>query len=219
LNNTPKTTSTHSRLGRWWWSLLLLLGVALLIVLALRPQPMTVDTALIERRELLVTVQEQGRARAREPFIVAAPVGGQLLRTVLIEGDRVLAGQALSSIAVAPENQRTEAVLRATLVAVQARGTAAEAGMSEAQGALQLAQQEAQRREQLFAQRLIGQEERDIYLQSAAVAQTRVRAAQASLDAAHAEIDSARRVNASSRQARRCFKSVAAMPWSWWWIC
>ncbi len=191
MNNTPKTTSANGRRSRWWWALLLLLGVALLIVLGMRPQPMTVDTALIERRELLVTVQEQGRARAREPFVVAAPIGGQLLRTVLIEGDRVLAGQALTSIAVAPENQRTEAVLRATLVAAQARGIAAEAGMREAQSALQLAQQEAQRREQLFAQRLIGQEERDIYLQSAAVAQTRLQAAQATLDAARAEIDSA----------------------------
>ncbi|MES3008680.1 MAG: efflux RND transporter periplasmic adaptor subunit [Pseudomonadota bacterium] len=190
MNNTPKTTPEGGRRSRWWW-LLVLLGAVLLSVLMTRPQPMTVDTALIERRELLITVQEQGRARAREPFTVAAPVNGQLLRTVLIEGDRVLAGQALSNIAVAPEDQRTEAVLRATLAAAQARSTAAEAGVSEAQSALQLAQQEAQRREQLFAQRLIGQEERDIYLQSAAVAQTRLRAAQASLEAAQAEIDSA----------------------------
>ncbi len=166
--------------------------IVLGLAMAMRRQPLTVDTALIERRALLITVQEQGRARAREPFTVAAPVSGQLLRTVLIAGDRVLAGQALTSIAVAPQDQRTEAVLRAALAAAQARSTAAEASVSESQSALQRAEQEAQRREQLFAQRMIGQEERDIYLQSAAVAQARVVAAQASAEAAMAEIESAR---------------------------
>ncbi|MDP2142269.1 MAG: efflux RND transporter periplasmic adaptor subunit [Gammaproteobacteria bacterium] len=177
---------------RWLLTLLVIVGVGVMIVWSSRPQPVSVETALVEQRELIVSVQEQGRTRAREPFTVAAPVSGQLLRTTLIEGDRVINGQIIASIAVAPENQRTEAVLRAALAAAEARVAAAQATLSEADIVLQRAQQESQRREQLFGSRMIGQEERDAYRQAADAAQVRLVAAEAGLAAARADVESAR---------------------------
>lgn len=189
---TKPSGESQSRRGR------LVLGVAMaaiavgVIAVSFRSQPVAVSTARVEQRELIVTVQEQGRTRAREPFTVAAPVSGQLLRTVLIEGDRVINGQGIASIAVAPDNERTEAVLRAALAAAEARSTAADATLQEAQSASQRARQEAQRRQQLLLARMISQEESDMYQQSAEVAQARVFAAQASVQAAVADIESAR---------------------------
>ncbi|MGB4246716.1 MAG: hypothetical protein WBJ75_03260, partial [Pseudohongiellaceae bacterium] len=189
---TGKSSESGGHRKGWLLTVLVIAAVAAVVVLSSRPQPVSVETALVEERELIVTVQEQGRTRAREPFTVAAPVGGQLLRTTLIEGDRVINGQIIASIAVAPENQRTEAVLRAGLTAAEARVSAAEATLNEADIALQRAQQEAQRREQLFASRMIGQEERDSYRQVADAAQVRLVAAEAGLAAARAEVESAR---------------------------
>ena len=121
----------HNRNRRWLW-LLLLAAIIAVIAFALRPQPLPVSTATVERRALTVTVQEQGRTRAREPYTIAAPVPGQLLRTPLREGDQVSAGQVVARIALAPEDQRTEAVLRANLDAAFARVTAARSALQEA---------------------------------------------------------------------------------------
>tara|TARA_R110001592_G_scaffold13849_2_gene63061 strand:- start:3773 stop:4873 length:1101 start_codon:yes stop_codon:yes gene_type:complete len=152
----------------------------------------SVETYRVAFRPLLVSVEEQGRTRAREPYIIAAPVSGQLLRTDRIEGDAVEAGDELARIAVAPENRRTQAALEAALAGARARYSVAQAALDEARSARTRATQEAQRREQLFVQRVIGQEERDNYQQARDAAISREEAAQASLLAATAEVESAR---------------------------
>jgi HlyD family secretion protein len=172
------------------WLLVLVLGVAIagVVYLLILPQPVMVDTVLVEPRELLISVNEQGRTRARLPYTVAAPVGGQLLRTALVEGDIVSPGQVMTSIAVAPEDQRTQAVLAAALTAAQANAAAAESSLREAQGAAARALQESQRREQLFAQRMIAQEERDMFRQTEEAARAREAVAQATVQASRAEV-------------------------------
>lgn len=187
----PNGQTAH-RLRRWLVGVLGLVAVLALVMLSMQPTALTVETARVARQALVVTVNEQGRTRAREPYVIAAPVNGQLLRTELIEGDAVEAGQILAGIAVAPENQRTRAVLEAALAAARARETAAQASLEEAASLLTRAAQEAQRREQLFAQRMIGQEERDSYMQAHDAAQTREQAARAALVAARADVESAR---------------------------
>lgn len=172
-----------------------LLGVAVVAAVALlsaQPRPLAVESDAVALRPLVVSVDEQGRTRAREPYTVAAPVTGQLLRTALVEGDSVSAGQVLASVAIAPEDRRTQAVLEAAETAAQARYQVAAAALEEVQSAARRAQQEAQRREALFAQRLIAQEERDAFVQAAAAAAAREANARASLQAAAAERDSAR---------------------------
>jgi len=172
-----------------------LLGTAVVVALVMwsaQPRPLAVESAAVTLRPLVVSVDEQGRTRAREPYTVAAPVTGQLLRTALIEGDTVSAGQVLASIAIAPEDRRTEAVLEAAVAAAEARYRVAAAALDEVASAAARAQLEAQRRETLFAQRLIAQEERDAFVQSAAATAAREANARAALQAASAERDSAR---------------------------
>ncbi len=187
------TTAQHSgRLRRWVFWIVALLLVAAVVGLSMRPTTISVETETVARRALQVTVNEQGRTRAREPYVIAAPVSGQLLRTERIEGDEVKAGDVLVSIALAPENPRTKAVLEATLAAAQARQNAAEASHKEAESLAARATQEALRREQLLATRMIGQEEYELYQQAMAAAQSRQQAAAASLLAARADMESAK---------------------------
>ncbi|MCI0462867.1 MAG: hypothetical protein L0Z62_38460, partial [Gemmataceae bacterium] len=81
---------------RWIRKLLLLLfglGVLAVIVYAFLPQPVNVDLTPVVRGLLRVTVDEDGRTRIRERYVVSAPLAGQLQRLGLKAGDPVEAGK------------------------------------------------------------------------------------------------------------------------------
>src|SRR5262245_20714782 len=71
------------------------IGVVGLIVYAFLPAPVSVDTATASRGPLQVTVDEDGKTRVKERFIVSAPLAGRLLRISLKAGDPVEAGKTL----------------------------------------------------------------------------------------------------------------------------
>jgi len=79
------------RLLTWTVGLLAVLAVAV----ALRPQPVPVDLARVERGELVVTLDEEGETRVRERFVVSAPLAGKVLRIELEPGDEVRAGETV----------------------------------------------------------------------------------------------------------------------------
>ncbi|MBT8486054.1 MAG: efflux transporter periplasmic adaptor subunit, partial [Phycisphaerae bacterium] len=64
-------------------------GLAILAALiwAFRPTPVPVDTALVRRGALAVTVDEDGRTRIKERYVVSSPLGGRLRRIQLDPGD------------------------------------------------------------------------------------------------------------------------------------
>lgn len=172
----------------------IMVGVAVLFVLLFLlsgSEVVRVQTATVQEQELTVTVQEQGRTRARLPYTVSAPVNGHLLRTELMEGDQVSQGQLLAQLALVSEDSRTEASYRANLAAATARRDAAQAALREAETAAERATREAQRRERLYLDRLISEEERDAYQQTVAATQSRLNSAQSALQAAEAELNSA----------------------------
>ena len=151
-----------------------------------------VETARVQTQELVITVQEQGRTRARLPYTVTAPVNAHMLRSSLIEGQRVEQGQVLAELALLAEDNRTEATWRAGLDAAEARRRVAEASLAEAQSALERSRSEASRRERLALDRLIGREELELYQQALAAAEARVQSARSSVNAAQADVASAR---------------------------
>ena len=59
---------------------------------AFRPQPVSVTVAPVTRGPLLVTIEEEGRTRIRERYMVSAPLAGRLLRVALHPGDVVEEG-------------------------------------------------------------------------------------------------------------------------------
>ena len=76
-----------------WVPLLLLVAAAMAWLL--RPQPVPVDLATIERGLLRVTVDEEGRTRVRDVYTVAAPIRGRLQRIRAEVGDPVVAGETV----------------------------------------------------------------------------------------------------------------------------
>jgi HlyD family secretion protein len=125
---------------------LLAVGVVAVLVLALRPQPVSVDLAEVTRGVVEVAVEEDGRTRVRDRYALAAPVSATLRRITLEAGDRVEEGEVLAWLD-GPESPltdpRTEAQLRARLAAAEAGvararalAEAAEAGLVEAREAV-----------------------------------------------------------------------------------
>jgi len=184
--------AANTLLGKWLIPGVLAVVVILAVVFAMSPTPLPVETALVEERTLTILVEEQGRTRARDPFVVAAPINGRLLRIQLDEGNHVEQGQITARIALAPEDRRTEATYRANLTAAEARQAAAEAALMEAESAVARARREEERRGELLKNNLISQEELEYYYQVTDSAEARRLSAQATQAAAAAEVESAR---------------------------
>jgi len=98
------------------------------------PEPVDVDLAKVERGSLQVTVDEDGKTRIREKYVVSAPLVGRLLRINMEAGDPVVAGKTL----LATIEPRDPDLLDARAVAqAAARVKAAEATLKKMEPALQ----------------------------------------------------------------------------------
>ena len=100
-----------------------------LLVLAFRPRPADVDLATIERGTLCVTVDEDGKTRIKERYVVSSPLAGRLLRIEMEPGDAVTRGSSLLAVL----QPRDPSLLDAReLAASQARVSAQESALDRA---------------------------------------------------------------------------------------
>ena len=77
--------------------LLYAFGLAVLAAIAygLIPEPVEVDLAQAKRGAIRVTVDQDGKTRIREKYVVSAPLAGRVLRIDMDPGDEVRAGDTL----------------------------------------------------------------------------------------------------------------------------
>jgi len=118
------------------------------LVWAFRPQPVAVDTAVVARGAFRKTVDEDGKTRVRERYVVSAPLAGRLLRVELKAGVPVVRGALLATLipsAPALLDARTERELRERVGAAEADGERAKASAEGARVELVLARSELDR--------------------------------------------------------------------------
>ena len=109
-------------------SLLFVGGVLGAIVYGLIPAPIEVDLATVETGSIRVTVDQDGKTRIREKYVVSAPLAGRLLRIELEPGDEVQAGETLlASI----EPRDPELLDARTIAQAEARVKAAESAVQK----------------------------------------------------------------------------------------
>ena len=107
--------------------LLFALGLVGAIVMAWMPKPIPVELTEAQRGTLLVTVDEDGRTRVKDRYVVSAPLMAHLGRIELNAGDRVEPGAVLARfVPIAPPllDERTR-------VQAEARVAAASAGRKQ----------------------------------------------------------------------------------------
>ena len=115
------------------------------IVFGFLPRPVLVDTAVVARGKLSVTVEEEGRTRVKDRYVVSAPVAGYIRRIELEVGDSVNKDQDIAYLDPVPStvlDPRTRAEAEARVAAARAalkvaveqvKATAADLSYAEAE--------------------------------------------------------------------------------------
>src|SRR4051812_7433563 len=117
------------------------------LVYAFLPQPVEVDLVKVERGTVRVTVDQEGKTRIHDKYVVSAPLSGRILRITLRPGDKVDAGKTLLTMiepkdpelldarSIAQAEARVKAAA-ATLRQVEPRLESARAGQAFAEAEL-----------------------------------------------------------------------------------
>jgi HlyD family secretion protein len=163
-----------------------------LVVLALRPAPISVETALVRMGPLQVTTEELGETRAHDRFVVAAPVSGRLLRVLLRDGDPVTENQAVASLAPLPLNAVERDELTARVASAEAIQRSAEAQLSHVIEDLAQAQRESTRLKELFARSLVSNQQLEQAVNTSTTLEKEVAAARYRAKSAEADARGAR---------------------------
>ncbi|HET9953992.1 MAG TPA: HlyD family efflux transporter periplasmic adaptor subunit [Polyangiaceae bacterium] len=131
VNRSPSTEKHARARGIRNWVrrgvyVVVALVVGTLIVIAVLPKPIPVERASVTRGVLRVTVDEVGRARVRDRYIISAPLAGNVSRAELRAGDRIRPGTVLARIApleapMLDPRSRTQAEARVLAAAASER--------------------------------------------------------------------------------------------------
>ena len=128
-------------------------ALVLLLINALRPQPLAVEIGTVKHGPLTVTVLEEGKTRIRHRYTISPPVPGYLNRVPLRQGDRIEAGKTvLATIQPQPAaflDPRAQAEAEARVKASEATKMQRETQIERASAALDLANKELVRAQEL----------------------------------------------------------------------
>jgi HlyD family secretion protein len=114
---------------RWLLIAAVAAGVVALIVYGFRPQPLLVEAAVVTRGPMQVTIEEEGKTRLTDRYVVSAPVAGVVRRVEFKVGDTVRAGQPVFRL----EPLRAPALDPRSLAEAEARVTVAETALRAAE--------------------------------------------------------------------------------------
>lgn len=156
-----------------------------LIVAGLWPKPVPVETASAVIGALRATVNEEGKTRIKQRYLVSAPVTGQLRRIPFKAGAEVTAGRTI----VAVIDPATPTLLDArTRSAAEAKRDTAAANLEKSRTTHNFALSELRRFEKLFAEKTVSTQELETaQMRESAAAKEQV-AAESALRQAEAEL-------------------------------
>ena len=184
------------------WKRWLGIGAALAVVImaiayGFRPQPVLVETVKAKRGPLQVTVEEEGKTRVTDRYVISAPVASFAPRVRLEVGDTVKKGQTLLLL----ESPRSTVLDPRSRAEAEARVLAAEANLRAAAEKVQAAaadeaysKEQKVRTEELYKSGDVPAERNDHAIAEARRTSAGLRAAQQAAKAAQAELESARAV-------------------------
>lgn len=136
--------------------------IAALLWYAFAPPAAEVDLATVTRGKLEVTVNEDGKTRIKERYVVSTPLAGELLRVDLHAGDPVQAGETLLAV-IEPGDPslldvRAKAEAEARVKTAEARQLHARTQLDRARATKTYAQTEHDRAERLLPKKAVTEE-------------------------------------------------------------
>jgi HlyD family secretion protein len=179
-------TSTKSKPTRWI-PYILGAGLVILILLGLRPQAVTVETARVVTGPLRATVSEEGKTRIKQRYVVAAPVSGQLRRIAFKPGAGVEAGvtvvAVIDPLPASPLDGRHRAL-------AEARRNSTRIVLEKSRTSHELARNELRRIQQMFQAGTISPQELESAQMRETTAARDVATAEGALKQVEAELQS-----------------------------
>lgn len=179
---------------------LFILGAVIMVgatlAFAFWPRPMMVDIGKVQRGHMTVTIDEEGRTRVHDVFVVSSPVAGLLLRVDIEPGDQVFAGESVIGN-MRPSNPtpldiRNKAQARARLSAARAALRLANAERERAVADKELADLQLQRMRSLVLSNSTSQLDLDRAEREARTASASLQIAVASIAVKEADLVNAR---------------------------
>lgn len=181
----PKRTNGNNRRPRRWLPYVGALLLVALIVAGMWPKATPVETTRVSIGKLRATVNEEGKTRIRQRYVVSAPVAGQLRRIPFKAGAEIPSTQTV--VAVIDPISPALLDVRTRMLAEAGRDTAA-AQLERAKTQQKFAASELRRSEALHRDKTVSlQELEQIQLREASAARELV-AAEAALRQAEAEL-------------------------------
>ncbi|HMA41817.1 MAG TPA: HlyD family efflux transporter periplasmic adaptor subunit [Gemmatimonadales bacterium] len=169
-------------------------AAAAFLVYTFRPTAIAVEVAAVERGPLRVTIDEEGRTRVRDRYVVVAPAAGRVARIALEEGAPVARGMVVARLSAAPLDPRSREQAVARLDGAEDAQRAAAAAVSEARAALDQAARNRARAESLFTKNLLSPAQREEASLAETTAVRRFQAADFTAQAAAHDVEQARAV-------------------------
>ena len=177
-----RSTNRHTR--RWlpYAGAVLL---AALITAGLWPRPLPVETARVVVGTLRATVNEEGKTRIKQRYVVSAPVTGQLQRIPFKAGAEVRAGETVVAVIEPVLSNLLDARTR---TAAEARRDTAVANLEKARAGQHFAASDLRRLEKLQAEKMVSVQELETAQLREASAAKEQAAAESALRQAEAEL-------------------------------
>ncbi|MGB8339324.1 MAG: efflux RND transporter periplasmic adaptor subunit [Burkholderiales bacterium] len=136
----------------------LALALVALLVWLFMPQPLEVETAEVTKGPFVQTIDEDGRTRVHNRYVVSAPLAGRLERIALLEGDGVEKNAVLANISPSVPtllDVRTEQELKARVGAAEAGKLRAAVRVERVQVALLQAKADFERTRKLASESFV----------------------------------------------------------------
>jgi HlyD family secretion protein len=178
----PRSANRHTR--RW----LPYAGAVVLVALitaGLWPRPLPVETARAAVGSLRATVNEEGKTRIKQRYVVSAPVAGQLQRVPFKAGAEVRSGETVVAFIEPVSPTLLDARTR---TATEARRDTAMANLEKAQFGQHFAASDLRRLEKLHAEKMVSVQELETGQLREASAAKEQAAAESTLRQAEAEL-------------------------------
>jgi HlyD family secretion protein len=164
----------------WFYLAGIVLVLGLVLVWAFSPRPVEVEVATVTQGRFETAIEEDGKTRLADRYLVSAPLAGRLSRITLREGDSVSANATLAMLTPvlpAMQDERSLRELQARMQSAQDNVARAGTRIERAKVALEQASNEVRRSEQLAQQGFIAPTKLDSDRLSALAAQREVEAA------------------------------------------
>ena len=177
--------------------LMLFVGGLMLAALAAAfwPRPLMVDLQEVSRGALQISIDEEGRTRVSEPYVVSTPVAGRLQRVEVDPGDPVVRGETVI-VTMLPTNPvaldlRAWELPQAAVRSAEAALRGAHADLSAAEASRDLAQTELQRTEKLAQRNIASPAAYDRAKREFRISEAQVQMAEAAISTREADLANA----------------------------